>query len=64
MCRISTTCFILFEDFKAIDPQYTLGRELTEDDQEEIVLVPGERTHCRFCGICERSSFPEFGRWF
>lgn len=54
--------FLLFNDFIAIDPQWQ-GRELTEEDQRKIVEL-GDGHIERFCGICERSSFPEFGQWF
>lgn len=54
--------FILFNDFIAIDPHYR-NRELTEDDQKEIVDA-GNAHIDRFCGICQRSSFPEFAQWF
>jgi hypothetical protein len=53
--------FILFNDFIAIDPQWQ--KELSEDDERKIVEL-GERHIDRFCGICEQSSFPEFGPWF
>lgn len=53
--------FILFNDFAAIDPQWR--HELTEDDQREIVRL-GDAHIDRFCNICEKSSFPEFGPWF
>lgn len=53
--------FILFNDFAAIHPQWR--KELTDDDQREIVSQ-GDAHIDRFCGICEKSSFPEFGPWF
>lgn len=54
--------FILFNDFIAMDPHYQ-NRELTEDDQKEIVDA-GNAHIDRFCGICQKSSFPEFAQWF
>lgn len=53
--------FILFNDFIAIDPQWK--KELTEEDQREIVRL-GDGHIDRFCGICAKSSFPEFAQWF
>lgn len=53
--------FILVNDFKAIDPKWR--KELNE--MEQLAIVQHGNTHIdRFCGICEKSSFPEFGPWF
>lgn len=54
-------CPILVEDFRALDPQWR--RELTAEDEKEIVRL-GEGHIARFYGICQLSSFPEFGDWF
>lgn len=53
--------FILFNDFAAIAPQWR--GELTTDQQEQVFLL-GEGHIDRFCAICEKSSFPEFARFF
>lgn len=54
--------FLMFKDFMAMDPHYQ-NRILTDDDQKEIVDA-GNAHIDRFCGICQRSSFPEFAQWF
>lgn len=49
---------LLFNDFKAMGHPCD-----TEFEQRAIVLL-GDKNIDRFCSICEKSSFPEFGQWF
>lgn len=62
LCPNFHDVFLLVEDFKAIDPKYQ-GRELTAED-EKAIYDAGNAHIERFCGICEKSSFPEFAQWF
>lgn len=54
-------CFLLFKDFAQFNP--ALRGELTEEQQLQVVRE-GDQHIERFCNICLKSSFPEFGAWF
>lgn len=51
---------LFFLDFKALG---VWKDSLTEEEQANIKAT-GDQHIDRFCGICEKSSFPEFGPWF
>lgn len=53
--------FLMFKDFAQFDP--TLTGELTEEQQLRV-FQEGEAHIERFCNICLKSSFPDFGAWF
>jgi hypothetical protein len=52
--------FILFNDFQRIYFPENLVKHL----DHEWLFQEGEKHIDRFCGICEKSSFPEFVPWF
>lgn len=53
---------ILANDVIALHPEFQ-NRELTADDELQIIAIGDEQIE-RFMGVCDRTSFPEFGPWF
>lgn len=53
--------FLMFKDFAQFDP--SLRGELTEEQQLRV-FQEGEAHIERFCNVCLKSSFPDFGTWF